>query len=152
MLVNTICQSSQVEFGHDKVPKVFILCLSIAAGKPQNYTKMDLIKCSWRPVTRDERPQVLSSWLLMMRCDAQTWFAPGFSNPDKYQWDSRLFVEVLSELTLTLLFFPPKMEGIPNKERFIIDFWIKTSIQPPNFQIRKVMTNHKKRNGVYRHK
>jgi hypothetical protein len=88
-----VCQSSQVEFGHDKVPKVFILCLSIATGKPQNYTKMDLIKCSWRPVTRDERPQVLSSRLLMMRCDAQMWFAPGFSDPDKYRWDSRLFVE-----------------------------------------------------------
>ena len=27
------------------------------------------------------------------RCDAQTWFAPGFSDPDKYRWDSRLFVE-----------------------------------------------------------
>jgi hypothetical protein len=24
---------------------------------------------------------------------AQTWFAPGFSNPDKYRWDSWLFVE-----------------------------------------------------------
>jgi len=32
------------------------------------------------------------------------------------------------------------------------NFRIKTSIQPPNFQIRKVMTNHKKRNGAYRHK
>jgi hypothetical protein len=25
------------------------------------------------------------------RCDAQMCFAPGFSDPDKYQWDSRLF-------------------------------------------------------------
>jgi hypothetical protein len=25
-------------------------------------------------------------------CDMQIWFAPGFSDPDKYQWDSQLFV------------------------------------------------------------
>jgi hypothetical protein len=27
------------------------------------------------------------------RCDTQMWFAPNFSDPDKYQWDSQLFVE-----------------------------------------------------------
>ena len=27
------------------------------------------------------------------RCDAQMWFAPGFSDPDKYRWDSQLFEE-----------------------------------------------------------
>jgi hypothetical protein len=26
-------------------------------------------------------------------CDVQMWFAPGFSDPDKYRWDSWLFVE-----------------------------------------------------------
>ena len=25
-------------------------------------------------------------------CDVQMWFAPGFSDPDKYRWDSQLFV------------------------------------------------------------
>jgi hypothetical protein len=29
--------------------------------------------------------------LYPLRCDAQMCFAPGFSDPDKYRWDSRLF-------------------------------------------------------------
>jgi len=31
-------------------------------------------------------------------CDVQMWFAPGFSDPDKYRWDSRLFVGVLCSI------------------------------------------------------
>jgi hypothetical protein len=30
---------------------------------------------------------------IVAHCHTQMWFAPGFSNPDKYRWDSRLFDE-----------------------------------------------------------
>src|SRR5882762_2612621 len=51
----------------------------------------DFLHCLHFPFTFPFR-LVISSSHTDTRCDVQMWFAPGFSDPDKYRWDSRLFI------------------------------------------------------------
>jgi hypothetical protein len=61
-----------------------------AAEKNNNNVEDDTVDSE----THFELPHTLQELQKnLLRCHAQMWFAPGFSDPDKYRWDSRLFDE-----------------------------------------------------------